>query len=210
MKKSIILLIAIVASVANISYAQDDNREEFQFGLKLGGNYSNVYDSQGEDFEADGKIGLAFGAFASIPLGAVAGIQPGLLFSQKGFQGTGSVLGYNYEVVRTTSYLDVPVYFALKPSRHITLLAGPQFSYLVAKKDEFNSSFTSVAQEEEFENDNIRKNTLGASVGFDINVSHLVIGARANWDLQENKGDGTSSTPRYKNQWMQLTMGFVF
>ena len=65
-------------------------------------------------------------------------------------------------------------------------------------------------QEDEFDNENIRKNTLGASLGLDININHFVIGARAAWDLQDNKGDGTSSTPRYKNTWLQATVGFKF
>jgi hypothetical protein len=210
MKNSIILLIAILVSVTSINYAQEDTRDELRIGPKIGVNYANVYDSKGQDFEADPKLGMALGGFVAIPLGTLVGIQTELLYSQKGFRGSGNILGLNYEVTRTTSYLDVPVYFALKPSRYFTFVAGPQFSYLVSRKDVFNSSTTTIEQEQEFENDNIRKNTLGASMGIDFNLNPIVIGARTNWDLQENNGDGTSSTPRYKNQWIQLTMGFVF
>ena len=56
------------------------------FGMKAGANYSNVYDSKGEDFNADPKFGLAAGAFLSIPFGQYIGIQPEILFSQKGFK----------------------------------------------------------------------------------------------------------------------------
>lgn len=212
MKKTLVIT-AIMMSFASISQAQDselDTRAKMHIGAKIGFNYANVYDSKGEDFNADAKIGLAAGAFLSIPIGKYLGVQPELMYSQKGFEGTGKILGLNYDFKRTTTYLDIPLYFALKPSPFITVLAGPQFSYLLSKKDVFQTSLGSVAQEDEFRNENYRKNTFGASLGFDINVGHFVFGARANWDLQENNGDGTSTTPRYKNQWVQATVGLRF
>ena len=213
MKKINLMIVALTVISFN-AIAQDgssiDTRDQLQIGAKIALNYANVYDSRGEEFDADAKFGMAVGGFISIPIGTYIGVQPEVLFSQKGFQATGKVLGLNYEFTRTTNYLDIPIYFALKPSEFITLLAGPQFSYLLSRKDVFESSITSGEQEQEFENDNIRKNTLGASIGVDINISHLVFGARANWDLQENNGDGTSTTPRYKNQWLQATVGFKF
>lgn len=187
-----------------------DTRDELQFGAKIGLNYANVYDSKGDQFNADAKFGLAAGVFLSIPIGTYLGVQPEVLFSQKGFKATGTILGAKYDFERTTNYLDVPLYFALKPSEFITILVGPQYSYLLSTKDVFVNGVTTIEQEQEFENDNIRKNTLGASVGLDITVDHFVIGARANWDLQENNGDGTSNTPRYKNRWLQATVGYRF
>ena len=209
MKKLGIMAIALTFITVN-GYAQDDDREKIHIGAKIGMNYANVYDSQGEEFDADPKLGLAAGAFLSIPIGTYFGIQPELMFSQKGFEATGSVLGAEYKFTRTTNYLDIPIYLALKPSSFLTIVAGPQFSYLMSRKDKFESSFLNTEQEDEFENEDIRKNTLGASLGLDININHFLIGARAAWDLQDNKGDGTSSTPRYKNTWLQATVGFRF
>lgn len=209
MKKLGIMAIALTFITVN-GYAQDDDREKIHIGAKIGMNYANVYDSEGEEFDADPKLGLAAGAFLAIPIGTYIGIQPEVLFSQKGFKATGSVLGSEYEFTRTTNYIDIPIYLALKPSSFLTIVAGPQFSYLMSRKDKFESSFLNTEQEDEFENEDIRKNTLGASFGLDININHFVIGARAAWDLQDNKGDGTSSTPRYKNTWLQATVGFKF
>ena len=70
-----------------------------------------------------------------------------------------------------------------------------------------NNTFT-IGQENEFENDTIRKNTLAAVGGFDFNFNRVVFGTRAGWDLQHNNGDGTSNNPRYKNVWFQATLGF--
>ncbi len=210
MKKLSIVAISLTMITFN-AFAQDsetDTRNSMHLGARIGLNYANVYDSKGEEFDADAKYGMAIGGFLSIPIGTYLGVQPEVLYSQKGFKATGRVLGLNYDFTRTTSYLDIPLYLALKPSEFISILAGPQFSYLLSRKDSFASSVTTI--EQEFENDNIRKNTLGASIGIDINLGHFVFGARANWDLQENNGDGTSTTPRYKNQWMQASIGVRF
>jgi hypothetical protein len=55
-------------------------------GVKGGLNLSNVYDSRGQEFNADSKFGFAGGGFVSIPIGELIGIQPEILLSQKGFQ----------------------------------------------------------------------------------------------------------------------------
>lgn len=211
--KKIILLFAALTGMVNFIHAQEettDFREQFQFGAKVGANYSNVYDSKGEEFKADGKFGLATGVFLSIPIGKYLGVQPEILFSQKGFQATGVILGNTYKIVRTTNHIDIPLFFAFKPSEFFTVLAGPQFSYLIGQKDTFISSPYSYDQEQEFTNDNIRKNTLCFIFGGDINLKHIVLGARAGWDVQRNLGDGTSNTPRYKNAWYQATIGYKF
>jgi len=180
------------------------------FGMKAGANYSNVYDSEGEDFNADPKFGLATGVFLSIPFTPFLGIQPEILFSQKGFRATGTMLGSSYDMERTTNYIDVPLLVAVKPIESITFLAGPQFSFLMKQRDKFNGPTTNYAQEEEFDNDNLRKNTLCFTGGVDVNIDHTVISLRTGWDLSNNNGNGTSSTPRYKNVWLQATIGYRF
>ncbi|MFA6924804.1 MAG: porin family protein [Bacteroidales bacterium] len=211
MKKIILTTLAIIL-MANINKAQEnkDVRDKLMFGLKAGANYSNVYDTKGEEFHADAKFGFAGGAFISIPIGKFMGIQPEILFSQKGFQATGSILGYTYKFTRTTNYIDIPLFFALKPSSFLTLLAGPQFSYMTKQSDVFSSSTINSEQEQEFKNSNVRKNILCFTGGVDINLTHIVLGARVGWDVQNNNGDGTSTNPRYKNVWYQATIGYRF
>ncbi|MEQ6121821.1 porin family protein [Reichenbachiella sp. MALMAid0571] len=208
MKKLPILIIAIACIVFDAKSQSMDHRENPQFGLKIGSNYSNVYDSQGEEFEADGRFGLATGVFITIPIGKFIGLQPEVLYSRKGFKGTGTIQGLSYDVTRTTNYIDIPLMFSVKPSPAISLVAGPQYSFLLKQKDEFTNVGGSVVQEQEFENDNIRKNTMGFIGGVDFNLNDFVIGTRVGWDMINNHGDGTSSTPRYKNVWYQLTFGF--
>lgn len=214
MKKQCIVIALTLFSLST-TFAQNnsfysDSSKKMYFGFKLGTNFSNVYDTKGEDFVADGKFGLAAGAFASIPLGRFVGIQPEFLFSQKGFKSTGKFLGTAYKTTRTTDYFDVPIFLAVKPIPTVSVLFGPQFSFLLQQKDEFTGGSLSGTQQETFTNDNIRKNTFSLIGGTDINVDNFVIGLRAAWDMKNNHGDGNSTTPRYKNVWYQATLGYRF
>lgn len=210
MKKVILMIAFVTISITSGNAQTTDNRENLSFGLKLGANYSNVYDSDNKDFVADGKFGFAGGAFVAIPLGKFIGIQPEVLYSQKGFKSSGNYLGTTYEMTRTTNFIDVPVLFAVKPVQQLTLLFGPQFSYLLKQKDDFTGGSLSATQQQEFDNNDITKNIMGLTGGIDINVDNLVFGLRAGWDVKNNEGDGNSSTPRYKNTWYQATVGYRF
>jgi hypothetical protein len=209
MKKIFMLMVAITLMATTLN-AQDnslDLRDKLQLGLKAGANFSNIYDSKDQEFNADFKVGFAAGAFLAIPIGKYIGIQPEVLFSQKGYKSSGTFLTVAYEFTHTTNYIDVPLLFTIKPSAFITLLAGPQYSFLIKQKDVFKSGGVTVNQEQEFDNDRSVLCFLG---GIDINLNKIVLGARAGWDLQNNNGDGTSTNPRYKNVWYQATLGFRF
>jgi hypothetical protein len=208
MKRIALLIIVSIALLANEGIAQNRlaNRSS---GPKVGINLSNVYDSEGENFHADAKVGLVAGLFLSMPLGSIFAFQPEMLFSQKGFTASGSILGNNYTFTRTLNYIDVPLLGAVKPSKMFTILAGPQYSILINKKDVFKNSFLSIEQEEEFYNDDLRRSTLCFLGGIDVSLNRFVIGARVGWDLLQNNSDGTSTTPRYKNVWYQATIGFL-
>jgi hypothetical protein len=200
----------LIASSAAAQDLSTDRRGKIVAGVKAGLNYSNVYNSQTEEFRANERFGFAGGLFLSIPLGTFLGVQPEILLSQKGFKGEGVLIGSGYTLKRTTTYIDIPLQVALKPSEYITILAGPQYSYLIKQKDVIGNSDVSYAQEQEINNQNIRKNIFGFVAGLDININPIVIGARAGWDITTNHGDGTSEIPRYKNTWLQATLGYRF
>ena len=208
--KSLLMLIALFVFAGTGMAQTSDFSEKISIGVKAGANISNVYDTQGDEFDADAKLGFAAGAFVQIPLGRFLGFHPEILFSQKGYQGSGSILGSDYNYTRTTNFIDVPLLIAIKASPFVTFLVGPQYSYLVSQKYYLHTALGDVTEEEHFENENLLKNTLSITGGFDINLSSIVIGARAGWDITNNKGDGTSTTPRYKNMWYQATVGYRF
>lgn len=212
MKKIFIVIATVLLMVSNSNAQDNESSESLQFGFKIGANLANVYDSDGEQFNADAKAGIAAGAFLSIPLGRIFGIQPEILLSQKGYQTSGSIIGIDYRYTHTSNFIDVPLLVAFKPIPFITILAGPQYSFLLSEKNEFTNTIFSdpLVQEHNFNNDNVRKNTLGFVLGGDINIGNVVLSARAGWDILNNNGDGTQTTPRYKNVYYQGTLGYRF
>lgn len=204
------LLILSISTFSLLSISIFAAEPVISIGAKVGANLSNIYDSKSEDFQADPKLGFAGGGFISIPIGNFLGIQPELMFSQKGLRGSGRVLLSDYSFTRTTNYIDIPLLVAFKPSKFISILAGPQYSYLISQNYKFNSGSINIDQQEDFKNENIRKNTFCFTGGFDIYVNNFLFSARIGWDLKDNNGDGTSTTPRYKNTWTQATVGFRF
>jgi hypothetical protein len=208
MKHSFIITSLFATLIGGTAVAQSEAQEKPSFGIKAGFNYANVWDEQGQDFRADAKVGFAGGLFLGIPIGPYLGVQPEVLISQKGFTSSGTLLGTAYSFNTTKTYLDIPLQLQIKPFEYVTLVFGPQYSYLLHQKNVYTFGTNSAEQEQEFENDNIRKNVFGFVGGIDINIKHVVVSTRAGWDLVNNNGDGSSTTPRYKNQWLQLTVGF--
>lgn len=211
MKNLVIILVLGFLFSTNCIFAQSssDFENNMFFGAKLGLNYSNVWDTEGEEFKADAKFGFVGGVFLSFPLFERFTFQPELLFSQKGFKATGKILGADYNITRTTNHLAIPLLAGYSPVENLTIFAGPQYSYLMKQTDEFENATTSFEQEKEFVNDNPRDNTFSFLIGIDGKINRIVLSTRLGWDLTNNNGDGTSTTPRYKNTWWQLTFGYI-
>jgi hypothetical protein len=209
--KQIIALIALaIAGLTFNANAQEVSTPDHKvkFGLKAGLNVSNVYDVEGSQFDADAKMGLVLGTFVSIPLGKHLGLQPEILFSQKGFRGTGEAAGTPYYFYRTTSYFDLPLLLVLRAGPAVSFVAGPHLSYLVAQRDAVRTGDYSTVHDQTFSNQNVRRNTVGLTAGMEFYNKPVVLSTRVGCDFTNNNGDGTSSAPSYKNLWLQVTAGF--
>lgn len=211
MRKIRIILASALFCASTYMNAQDGSREKLHFGAKAGLNISSIQDTKGEDLNADPIAGFVGGGFISIPIGKYLGIQPEVLFAQKGYSATSYDEGGSFSYTRRTGHVEIPILLQIKPISFISLVIGPQLSYMTFREETFQSSTTTMIQKEEIENDNIRKNTLGAVTGVDFYIlRRLIVSGRVGWDLQDNNGDGTASFPRYRNIWMQGTLGLRF
>src|SRR5690554_4411000 len=119
--KKLILFTALLTSTALFTNEQD-TRERLKFENKGGATLSNVYDSEGEHFDADPRLGYTAGLNLEIPIGKFLGIHPEVLVTQKGFKGSGTFLGTSYDYKNTKTFLEIPVLVALKPDRKSTRL----------------------------------------------------------------------------------------
>lgn len=212
LKKFVPMLIAFILCIGYCKGQEksiSDYREKTQFGLKVGGNYSGVTNSDGESFAPERRLGIALGAFVAIPVNKQFGIQPEVLFSQKGFHATGRLLNAGYDLTRTTNYIDVPLLISYKPAEFLSFLAGPQYSYLIKQRDDFKNESTSIEQEVVFGNDKIRRHTVCVIAGADVNIRQLVLGVRGGIDMLKNNTQA-KATPNYRNTWVQATIGYRF
>lgn len=212
MGKSVkLFILSALMMGCGFTYAQDnDLRSNFGIGIKAGTNYANVWNTEGEQFDADGKFGAAAGVYLTIPLGKLLAIQPEVMFSQKGYQASGEFLGVNYKSVRTANWLDVPMLLSIRPASFLSVVAGPQFSFLLSQNDKFTAGDFTESQQENFENNDWRKFMLGLHAGVDINIKNFTISPRAMVDFLDNRGEGTATDPEYKNFAIQLTLGYRF
>ncbi len=200
--------ILLLSSTINAQKSDTDKREDFGFGGKAGINSSDIYATHGQDFVSNSKTGVMIGFFGCIPISKYLGFQPEISISQKGFFGSGTLLGNGYTIKRTTTFIDIPVLVQFKPIEFLTFVIGPQYSYLISEKNKFEFGVNSVAQQAEFDKEIDRRNILGFVTGADINISNIVITGRFGFDLQDNTGDDNLITPRYKNLWIQLGVGY--
>ncbi len=82
--------------------------------------------------------GLYAGGFVEVPLGDIFSVQPGIYYTQKGYQLRGELTGKNIDFLgagaRATvqsHYIDIPVVLKAEVVKGLQLFAGPQLSYLV-------------------------------------------------------------------------------
>lgn len=185
--KSLLLILFIALFIQPLS-AQS-------LGFKVGATLSNTFDSESADFADNAKVGYAAGVFARMPITPYIGLQPEVLFAQRGFIGRGSFLGADYRLDRTLNYIDVPLMVAVMFTPHITLLAGPQYSYLFKQSDEYSSGSTTFTDETEFDNHKLDSSNISFTGGVDVDMDPLVIGLRTGWDTRS---------------WVQLSFGVRF
>lgn len=190
------------------AYSQNQNLgNKLRFGFKAGNNFSNVQVSQTNEFASSGKFGMAAGLYLGYPVGRLLGFQTEVLFSQKGYKTTGTLSGNKFNLTRISNFIDVPLLISINAAKFMTVQFGPQFSYLANQKDTFSDSSVTVEQQSLFSNNTPRKNIFSFTGGIDFNLKTITIGTRAGIDIQNNNGDGSIPNPRYKNIWLQATLG---
>ena len=202
-----VLIFAIVIGLATISASaqEGDSRNQIHIGAKLGFNVSNIYQSTSTDFETHSLIGLATGVFVQVPIWKHFGVQPELLFSQRGYNATNNNPNKYYNIDRRLTYLDLPLMASFSPTESVTFVAGPQVSILINQNDKYvNNSLNTTP--DEFINGNQRGN-LSFLTGIDFNFSQYVVSGRVGWDISSSDYNNNYNSPQYKNLWVQATFG---
>ena len=189
----------------------DKHEPEARIGIIGGLNIATIIKTGDPSFSSTPLYGLNAGGLLQLPLGNVIALQPEVLFSQKGYRANGKdgITAYDYR--RSLNCLDIPILVRINLAKELGIVVGPQYSYLLSTNTKFNSGTATYMQTVKNDNDNIRKNTFGGVLGLDVNLdNNLFLYGRYTIDFKNNNGDGTSSTPAYKNQVFQVGAGILF
>lgn len=141
MKKQILLILSVLISA--FTFAQTTPAFGVRAGLTYAGvrgdaadNLTKLLDLTGGAIKPSNTTGFFAGGYASLPLSGNISLEPGVYYSQKGYEIDGSIglkgaefLGAGAKAKLQLQYIDLPV--LLKANfGGLQLFAGPQISYL--------------------------------------------------------------------------------
>ncbi|MBW4888330.1 PorT family protein [Mucilaginibacter sp. HMF5004] len=198
MKKIIFLAMALLVAAAV--------NAQINFGIKGGGNLSNIIKTNDKNFNTSFKAGFNAGVLLDIHLVGPLSFQPEVLYSTKGYSAQTTYGVFD----QRTNFIDAPLLAKIKLAPGFSVVVGPQISFLLDTKNTYDNGFTTVVQQQ-FENDKdkFKKSLIDGVIGFTAAASkNIDIEFRYTLDLQQNNQDGTSQTPQYRNQVFQLGLAF--
>ncbi|RSK23868.1 porin family protein [Hymenobacter metallilatus] len=215
MKKPLLAAAALLATLA----VTETKAQSIRFGLKGGGNLSNLSGDLTDEDRYENKVGFHGGAMLNIGLldDGFLSVQPEVLFSQKGFKfAENQAFGlYQYSGSRTYNYIDVPVLLKINADGFY-FEAGPQYSYLMKVKDETKRSINGTVfntYSGTTDLSNVNRNEIGyaAGLGFQSDAGFL-IGLRYNGSLTDFAKDGytgDADVRNARNSVFQASVGFL-
>ena len=199
MKK--LFIIAIGVLTAGAVHAQN-----VSFGVKAGGNMSNIIKTNDPNYKTDYKPGFNAGLTMEIGISKALAFAPELMFSQKGYK-TDSFGG---TFTQTTNWIDIPILAKINAAPSFNVFLGPQVSFLTKTTNKFEGVVNSQQTIEQGSN-TFKKSIAGGVIGAGFDITPKVgISARYALDFQKTDENGNSSTPAFKNQVIQAGLGFKF
>ena len=132
--KTTIKIAVIAMMVISSSMKAQTTEKRFDFGVKSGGNISNIINSYPlpSSMGINHKIGFYFGGFVNIRFSEKLKLQPELLYSNQGYNAEyfhrEINFNYDYKFRQTQSYIYLPIvlqyYFLTKMNVELGMQAG--------------------------------------------------------------------------------------
>ncbi len=152
-------------------------------GVKVGVNFATV--SGDIDVDKSARTGMVFGAFLTVPKGALVAFQPELLYSMQGVKGKEGTDEATFKI----DEVQIPLLLRLGgKSGHF--LVGPSIGFVTRAKMEFGN------EEDDFK-DELKSTDVGIVVGAGVSVNRFLIEGRytagmTNLNKDDNGGDNKS------------------
>lgn len=153
------------------------NAQTFHFGPKLDANYSAI---TGKGIRNKYSPGFQIGGFFEYNLNKHWAIQPELLYTWSAYKKAGDFLTYYNNSGRSAAgnnineaYVGVPLLVRYNVNKYFSVLAGPQYSYLIYDDEDLIKD-----EKQAFKN-----YELSANVGVQVNLENVGFYARFNKGL---------------------------
>lgn len=188
MKKILLVAVMFLATSAAV------NAQFVQIGVKAGANFANQTggsDFNGISVDKEGITSYHAGLVAELKLLEKFSIQPELLYSTVGASYKFSEV--SEDIKNELGYIAIPVMAKIYMTKSLSLELGPQASFLVSNKKEFDA-----ADPKTFDF------SLNAGLGLKV-VGGLFVQARYGIGLTE-----VSKEADFKNSVFQLSAGYMF
>lgn len=169
--------------------------QRLKVGFKAGTSINKL---TGKSFSDEFSFGYHLGGFVEVGVLKKLAIQPELLFNQINVDTSGSFSTvYQFKNVNKVQlkYLSIPILLNYRPSKFITIQAGPQFGVLINKSNSLVENGKDAFKGGDF-------SMVG---GIQFNVSHFRFYGR--YVVGLNNLNDLSSQDKWKTQSIQLGVG---
>ncbi|TDU39769.1 outer membrane protein with beta-barrel domain [Gelidibacter sediminis] len=185
MKKIYLLL-----SFALFGLATSLTAQNVDFGVKTGLNITTL---SGGDADRNNLFSYHIGGLAEIGFSDTFSLQPEVLYSRQGAEAQ--------DIVKVKiDYLAIPLMAKYYVSDHFSIEAGPQFSFLLNDKAEFEDSAIPDAETDAEGFD------FGLNIGFGYSINdNLFAQARYSYGVTT-----VVENPDIKNSVVQFSLGYMF
>lgn len=171
------IITATVLFLSILGYSQ------VHVGVKGGVNLNKL---DGKNFDSDFELGYQLGGFAYYNFTDFLGIQGEVLFNQ-----TNTKITDNYKDVfndafkkdKTLNYISVPVLLRLNSEGLITVVAGPQFSFLASGNETVLNNSKKL----------FKKTDFAFVAGAEVNIRPVTIFARYVWGFSDVSDFGSKA-----------------
>jgi len=133
--KQLLALVTILISTSVFAQKNSPNISYSMAGIEGGFKWSSA-DVENAD-STKSRIGYMVGGTAVFDIAPEFGLKTGLLYNERPFESTMTVLGNSVNVNGKVSYVDVPVFFMFKFEEYAGIYIGPSLSMKLA--DEVSS-----------------------------------------------------------------------
>jgi hypothetical protein len=195
--------LTMLLSLPYFSQAQSSDSSFRRFGFQAGINISNMNWNQGEPppethINASWKSGFTFGFQLKVPLANKLLIQTEYNFSERSGEDQSISTGYTFD------YFSLPVLLNYGITKHLQLIAGPQFEILISARSSANGIDKNITH-------GVEERGVGILVGLEYGFAHsFFLSSRYLQGLNHVGISRSSDTKEFVYQLAGFTAGIRF